>query len=678
MKYLYLAAFAALPVLPAASALARTETEPSEANTDDIETITVIGEAAFKNATLGGTNLSELPLASHVVNRAEIDRLRFVDPDELLDRIPGETQVRNLRIPAGGKSYTVPLVDGLPLASPYNGATQDITTVNSFDIERVEVIKGPSSALFANNAFGGVINVVTRDAPEEFEGRVWAEAGSFDRRRAGVSAAGTFGDFGFFLDANTQNLDGLRDTFKNDRDQFSGKLIYSPSDATRVFVRYEHLNRDEVFPGDLRANEFFSDPTVVGRTASSNERTKSNAYSFKLEHDFGFGFLDFGAVRRIEDEQGDGRFSPPRDTADKSFDVRLSYRYDFKTSNLIIGGEIFDGDILTDEYAGDDIAMEGDVLTRSNSDLQIKSLFAQYSINLTDRLNITVGVRHEDITLRTEFLFDTTNDLNDGQIFERKFNNTSPKFGVTYDITDKIQIWGGYSRGFLPPDIGDLFLDRPEANPNLDAEKADHFEVGVRGNVGDVNINTSYYHTRIDNFLVTEDDGEVETVTNAGQVTVQGVESVIEYAPSDEWRFSATHTYAKNVYDIFFGPDDDGDNDLSGNRISRSPDHHLNVRAAWSPIENLVLEGEGDFYTGYYTRDDNSIDPDGKFTRGERLNFRASYSFGQWDIWFHALNLTDTLADRVSYSPPRGGRPGRRNFRIIDGRTFYGGIAFRF
>ncbi len=677
MKYSYIAAFAALPVLPAVEAVWANDTDVLP-EADDIETITVIGEAAYKGAKLGGVNLSDLPLASHVVNRAEIDRLRFVDPDELLDRIPGETQVRNLRIPQGGKSYTVPLVDGLPLASPYRGATQDITTVNSFDIERVEIIKGPSSALFPNNAFGGVINVVTRDAPEEFEGRVWAELGSFNRRRAGVSAAGSVGDFGFFVDANTQNLDGLRDTFKNDRDQFSSKIIYTPSEATKIFVRYEHLNRDEIFPGDLRASEFISDPTVVGRTAGSTDSTKSNAYSFKLEHDFGFGFLDFGAVRRVENTIGDGRFSPPRDTSDKSFDVRISYRHDFGSSNLIVGAEQFDGDVFTDDYASDDILLEGPVEVRSDSDLKIKSLFGQYSIDLTEKLNFTAGLRHEDITLRTEFLFHNSEPLNDGQTFERTFNDTSPKFGATYEIDENVQIWAGFSKGFLTPDLGDLFLDRPEANPNLEPENARNIEIGLRGSYGPFSYNSSYYHTRITNFLVTEDDGIVETVTNAGQVTVQGVETVLEYAPVDEWRFSATHTYAKNIYDTFFGADDDGDNDLSGNRLSRSPDHHLNIRAAWSPIENLVLEAEGDFYTSYYTRDDNSLDPEGKFTRGERIHFRASYGFGNWEVWLHALNLTDTLEDRVSFSPPRGGRPGRRNFRIVDGRTIYGGIAFKF
>jgi len=679
MSFMFVAAVAALPILPVEST-AKIDESLTNASVDNnyIETITVIGDAAYRGAQLGGVNLSALPLASHVVNRAEIERLRFVDPDEFLDRIPGETQVRNLRIPQGGKSYTVPLVDGVPLASPYEGATQDITTVNSFDIERIEIIKGPASALYPNNAFGGVINVVTRSAPDEFEGRAWIEAGSFNRLRTGVSAAGSGEKFGFFFDANTQNLDGLRDTFKNDRDQLSTKVIFSPSDDTEMFIRYEYLKRDEVFPGDLRANEFASDPTVKGATAGSMEAVNSHAVSFKLNQAFGKNDLDASFVYRVENSVGDGRFSPPEEGKDQSLNAKALYRHDFIGSTLTVGAEYFKGDIDTEEYARADVEREGDIVVISKNDLKIASFFGQYSFDLGDDWNITAGLRHEEIDLNTYFPFNSASPIDEGQTYSKSYHFSAPKLGATYQASENILLWVGFSRGFLPPSVRDLYLNRPKANPDLQAEKASNIEFGVRGQLGEFSFNSSYYHTRISNFLVTEDDGVIETTSNAGQVTVQGVETVLEYALSDQWKISATHTYAKNVYDVFFGADDDGDKDLSGNRLSRSPDHHVNTRIAWLPIEGLVLEAEGDFYTGYYTRDDNSIDPEGKFARGERLNFRATYNFGKWGLWFHALNLTDTLEDRVSYSPPRGRRPGRRNFRIVDGRTFYAGISREF
>ena len=207
-----------------------------ESSPNKLDSITVIGDQVSHDAEIGGTPAKELPLNIHVINRQEVERLQFVDPDELLDRIPGETQVRNLRIPNGAKGYTIPMADGIPLENPYEGATQRLDRINTSDIQRVEVIKGPASALYPNNALGGVINVVTRDAPLTPETTVWAEAGDFNRRRGGVSTGGTIDKVGYFFDINSRNLDGLRDGVQNDRDQLSGKFIYDPSDTTLSLI----------------------------------------------------------------------------------------------------------------------------------------------------------------------------------------------------------------------------------------------------------------------------------------------------------------------------------------------------------------------------------------------------------------------------------------------------------
>lgn len=173
--------------------------------------------APVTEATLGGISIKQLPIASTIINQDEIKRLKFVRPDELLDRIPGETQIRNLRIPVGDKSYTIPLVDGAALGSPLSGSTQKFgTDVNPQDIERIEIIKGPTSALFPNNAFGGVINVVTKGSqslPDQ-NTRFWVEAGNFDRYRGGASTQGQVNGVGYLFHASSWNLSAYRDQAK--------------------------------------------------------------------------------------------------------------------------------------------------------------------------------------------------------------------------------------------------------------------------------------------------------------------------------------------------------------------------------------------------------------------------------------------------------------------------------
>lgn len=656
----------------------------SDESGNRLEQVTVIGEKSTEGAHLGGVNLIDLPLSAFVMRRDEIERIRFVDPDDILDRIPGETQVRNLRIPNGGKPYTIPLVDGMPLADPYGGATSQISRVNSFDIERIEIIKGPASALYGNNAFGGVINVVTRDVPKEQEYRAWFELGEFGHRRTGMSSIGSIGDkIAYVLDANMLKSDGLRDNYapvnpsgfpdavKNDRDALSGKLDYQIAENTELTARYEYLKRDETTATDIPQSQFDRDKTLILSNRSGNpdvsfEKAISQALYLKAIHEADSGEINVSAVVRKVEVEGDGRFSNPKIESQDSISSKLWYRHDFSNSNLIIGGENYSGNVNTHFYSGADLHFTGSVVNHAETDLNITALFAQYSVSPMDALNITVGVRLEDI--RADSLLGSSD-----------FDDVAPKLGVSYQMNDNNMIWLGLSEGFLAPSPEDLF-DPIEGNPNLKPEDAQNIEFGVRGSAGKLSYSSAYYHTRIQNYLFTQEvdannDGELDAdqTSNAAQVTVQGLESVIEYSLTDHWRFSMTHTYAKNRFDSFVQSVAGADDDFSGHSLSRSPQHHVNARVAWLPLDGLIVELESDFYSSY-TTSDASDDPQGNFKRAERVDLRVNYAFGNWVVWLNGLNLSDTLEDRVSYSSRRG----ERSYRLVDGRSFQTGVSYTF
>ncbi|MBO1254392.1 TonB-dependent receptor [Alteromonas sp. 5E99-2] len=641
-----------------------------------IERITVLGDTNTEGATLGGIDLKKLPLNSFVVGRSELERIRFVDPNEFLDRIPGETQVRNLRIPDGGKGYTVPLVDGIPLENPYEGATQRLDRTNTFDIERVEVIKGPTSALFANNAFGGVINVVTRDAPKETETLVSLEAGDFNRLRARFSTAGTANSVGYFFDVNTRHLDGLRELVKDDRKQTSGKLIFNLNDYAKITARAEYLEEDENERGDLTAQELREDPTQAGSLSSSTD-LEQTTFSLSYDHLMESGELNTTLVRREKDTIGASRFSGPQDENDLSYNVRVQYRHDFNTANIIGGYELYDGEQDVRQFGRNDFDLEGDFDTFLN-ELQINAYFVQVQNEFADGFEVTAGLRHEDIE-RSNTDFDE----------DARFSDTSIKFGITYEVSSNILVWGSISEGFYAPDLDDLFIDAQlrnflglDATTNLlEPEEALNIEFGLRGSVGAWRFDTSAYHNKIDNYLVTQEffgfdesfggEFEYELTTNAGGVTVKGIESVVEYAPQGlPVSFGVTHTYTRNKYDSFVQSTPGADDDLSGNILRRSPDHHVNARIAWQPVDALSIELEADYYSDYFADDENSAES--RFTRGERLNLRVNYYLDNWRIWAHLLNFTDTQEDRATFSN------GEFTFRTIEGRTLYAGASYSF
>jgi len=302
--------------------------------------------------------------------------------------------------------------------------------------------------------------------------------------------------------------------------------------------------------------------------------------------------------------------------------------------------------------------------------------FAQIQFSPIENLQITAGVRHESIELNHKDISAT------GMVTES--NNTSysatlPKIGISYDFLDEHRVWFSYGEGFLVPTTGQLWTatsSRTISNPNLKPEEAEHFEVGLRGILPllgtDLTYDTSYYYQDIKNYVVTTDiPGAANFYVNAGKINIQGVETVLEYQPFDFIRFGITHTFASNTYKQYI--DNDG-NDLKGEELRGSPEHHVNGRVAVMPMKGLAIEVGVDSTTSYSTIDNSSLDPKGRFSRDERINLRLTYDKGPYELWFHALNIGDVKEDRVSYSTSSG----ERSIRTVDGLQLYGGIAYNF
>jgi outer membrane receptor protein involved in Fe transport len=331
---------------------------------------------------------------------------------------------------------------------------------------------------------------------------------------------------------------------------------------------------------------------------------------------------------------------------------------------LIVGVDTYQGEVDTKAFDRRDLDLRGP-FSQFSTELDINAYFIQYQRELSEQLSLLMGARYEDISL--------SSTVADNQ--QASFSDVAPKIGLNYHVSDNHQLWFSVSEGFYAPALDDLF-DAENGNPELDPEQAVNVEFGFRGTFGDLSYDASIYHNRIDNYLVTQEfehsnGDEFELTTNAGQVTVKGIESVVEYAPQGaSWRIGLTHTYADNRYDSFVQSTPGAADDLSGRELRRSPKHHLNARIAWEPITNVTAELEGDFYSRYFSDDANS--QEGKFKRDERVNVRLTYHHDSWRFWVNALNVTDTLEDRATF------RRDTLSFRTIDGRSYYAGLSYQF
>lgn len=616
--------------------------------------------------------IKETPVTIEILDKEELEKIRFVDSrEELLNRIPGNSLTRNLRIPMGGKNYTVNLIDGMAARSFGRGTNGFIDETNTFDVERIEIIKGPASSLYGSNALGGVINVITRDPPAEPEFRVWGELGDHERYRGGFSAAGSQDALGYFFDINAMDYEGPQDRTAQERQAVSGKLIYDFNMDTSLSFRLEYLDRKEQTPGSLDQGEWDAD---WQQAAVDDAFTDQQMLTGTLGFVTGIGDsaeIDIKYNLRHHQEQGMPSWNSSADYGeDDMYNHNLVATYhqdfDFYRSRIIVGADLQYSDIEEATHTARSSSSPVDPAASYDILARVTSPFFQYEISPTERLRFTVGARYDRIKYSAE-AFDNSVDE------EVTFSNVTPKAGLTYELDENNSMWFGYNEGFVAPGRSVLWTStRAVPDSSLDPETAQNFELGVRGRLLDkrVKYDIALYHTTIEDMIVTEDRLGTDYYVNAGKVRIKGVETSLSVLPVDFLRFDMAYTYAHNKYLDYTS----GSDDYSGNYLSSSPLHHINARATWMPIHELDVELEWDHISAYYTSSDNDADPMGKYDRPDLYHLRVSYDLKGWSLWAHALNITDKkYAYRTSYSTGWG---AGRNYTAGSGRTLYAGVGY--
>ncbi len=639
-----------------------------------------LGEISVTVSSRVAADIKDTPAAISVIGEEELDTVKFTDAtDELMKRIPGYSMSRNLRIPIGSKNYTANLIDGVAVGTRFGSNTIGFAdATNTLDIERIEVLRGPASALYGSHALGGAINIITRKPPLEPEFRVWGEGGEYDRQRGGISAAGSKGSVGYFFDANFLDSDGWQERTAKERDQISGKLLFDLNDSSTLSFRGEYLDRYEELPDDLTQNQYDSDRQQAAvLDAYDQEKSISGTVKYELDltdHsgvEISYGYRDNEAEGHPS-YRPDGDFSTQNEI-NQNLVGFYRHNFDFYDSLMIVGVDLLHSAADDTTHAGrtaaESISQEWDITAEGTSP------FFQFEISPIDRLRLSVGARRDDIEYSAVGYkvgrFSTT------YYDESKtFTNTTPKAGITFELNEDNSLWFSYGEGFVVPGRSNLYTGGRgvDANPNLEPETAKDFEIGLRGDFQVMDRNLSYdialYHTEIEDMIVVDPVPDPDVYVNAGKVRIQGVETTLSFMPVADWRIDIAHTYADNEYIDY--------EDYSGNTLAYSPKHHLNARLTWMPIHGLSAELEVDHISEYYTSTAND-DPKGKEDRPDVYNLRVSYKTGPWAFWGHVLNLTDRkYAERVGYDADDVGVDNTtgRNFEVAGPRTFYAGLSY--
>jgi outer membrane cobalamin receptor len=426
------------------------------------------------------------------------DALRLV-PGLTIARSGGRGAITSLFPRGGASNYTLVLVDGIR-ANSFGGG-YDFAHLSVADVERIEIVRGPQSALFGADAIGAVVQIVTRRGGRpRAEGTV--EAGSRGTRRATIGAAGSSGGWTFGGGAERTSSDGFTgvapatgEMVSNDDYHLahaSGTLGWQRANGPDMVVS-ANIGRDERgFPGPFGSNPIgafkaidrvsrgINDTRQIGARFthpwSPRVRQRLEASYTDISSDFTseFGPSSSGTRRFDGRVQEDAAFSP-----EVGASAGVEFLAERGTSTFITG------------VAGEPIPIRR----------AVTGTFGELRYARRERLFVTGGVRLERVT-RQAVEADPSPFSARPAFAAQTIDSFNPKVAVNYLAGTATRLHASAGTGIRPPDAFEIaFTD----NPNLKPERSRSLDAGVEQQLagGAYAIGATAFFNRYDDLLVT-------------------------------------------------------------------------------------------------------------------------------------------------------------------------------
>lgn len=583
-------------LVPAATCLVSTPMAfAEEASVTSLDTVVV---TAQKQPYRGDTPLKELPQSVQVLSGDLLGDVGVTDFENALDFASGVSRQNSfgglwdsfaIRGFAGDEN--VPsgyLVNGFNAGRGFSGRR------DASNIESIEVLKGPGSALYGRSEPGGTINLVTKKPKFETQGSLELAVSRFDTYRVAGDFTGPIGDsFAFRVNGAYEEGDSFRDTVSSEKYAFTPSFLWRLSESTSLSYELEVVNQEAPFDRGIVAvngvlgvvpnSRFFGEPN------DGPMKIEALGHQVVLQHQFTNGWaLLAGAGYRDSSFKGfssdaeltasrqrllvDGRTLSRqrryRDYSATDLSGRLELTGSFGTGGLehhvlfgadtyefeldqiqnrfrpAVGSTVYSIDIFNPVYGQTPPA-----LAAFTSTLEEQSAFGIYfqdQIDLTEKWKMLAGVRYDD------FSQDLTNRLTRVKTSQSP-TATSPRVGLVFEASSMVSLYASYSKGFRP-NSGSNF-----AGTAFEPEDSKAYEVGAKlESPGGVwNGTLAVYKAEKSNIL-TSDPLNAGFSAAAGEAESKGIELDVSGHITDSLLATLSYAYTdaevtKAALDINFG-----------------------------------------------------------------------------------------------------------------------------
>jgi len=584
--------YSTLSLAIAASISVNLLVEPSFAiaqQKDDIEEVTVEGRFLSideVNAVKTPTPIIDVPQSLSIITADQITEQGITSIGDIIDYTPGVNTSqgeghRDAVVFRGVRSTADFYIDGNRDDVQYYRAL--------YNVEQVEILRGPNALLFGRGGTGGILNRVAKKAEvsEQFT--------------AFKTTANSFGGLGFELDYNVsssetsafrinamyESLDNHRDFFDGDRFGINPTARFELSPATTLDLSYEYVDHERFIDrgiptgADGRPVERLED---IVFTDPENSVTTLEAHIFRaaLQHDFSDALKgNFSAFYGDYDKSYQNFFAVAFDEVTNVVDLD-GYIDETDRQNLILSGNLvgeFDAlslghtmivgveyiDTSSDQFrfntffdtTQDDvesfsatrpISLSGGVginaagqttnvgFTDLNDDTRVNidvlSLYIQDQIEITEQFDVLIGARFDSFDIE---VFNAAN----GETRDRSDDEVSPRLGLIYKPQENVSVYVSYSESFLPRS-GEQFANINGSNNVLDPDTFSNLEFGVKW---DFNTGLSLTAALFENEQISPQVADADPSTlDVIDSDISGFELQLLGQINDAWSISANYS----------------------------------------------------------------------------------------------------------------------------------------
>ena len=626
-------------------------------------------------------NSFDLPAAIDVVDTARIiDGQMRVNASESLAAVPGvvahnrQNYAQDLQISSRGfgarSAFGVRgvrlIADGIPATMP-DGQGQ-AATFNLDAAERMEVLRGPFSAIYGNHS-GGTIQLFTRDGKGRPSTEATLMAGSYGSRKADLITQGEVNGIGYVIDASRFKTDGYRDHSAATRDQGFAKLTVRPSPVTRLTVTASVLGQDDTqdplgvtwatYQRHPRAGETDATDTVTPRrTLAERYNTRKSIHhkqlGLALEQRYGedrIRLMAYGGNRQVIQYQAFSRFvQTPSSQSGGVVDFDRDFSgFDMNWLHVapVAGGTLsttfgIDYGRSTDDrqgyenFVGTQFGLVG--LLRRDEVNTVSSLdpYAQAEWQGGPWV-LTAGLRHSRMKVAVADRY-TSNGNDSGSV---DYRHTTPVLGALYKVTPLLNVYASAARGFEAPTLNELFYSGTGAGFNFRLQPAisTHLETGVKAYLGnDTRINLALFQAKTDDELVVNvASGGRTSYRNASKTLRRGAELSLDTTLGAGFTGKVAMTVLRATYDQPFA------NVAAGNRLPGVPKSNMFVELSWkNRADNIGAAIEAIASSKVFAEDTNvEIPAPGYAVLNARLQARQVIGGWRFKEFVRLNNLTD-------------------------------------